>query len=243
MRIHYLSRAVLTILLFTATASADPIVFNTSDSRFDPGIDNQGWWSATRSNLDFNDSYFVGLACDTPACTTVHDNRNFFTFDLSSLTGAVVSATLELRRSFNQSSSPTLGLFDVSTDPATLNNNTGTSAGIFDDLGSGKSYGAFRVPDGAADDVLRFPLNAAAIADIQARAGGFFSIGGAILGGGFLFGGGGGSEGSGIQRLVVVAETVEAPIPEPATVTYVLVGAAALLRRGRMRRLLNTGTR
>jgi len=232
MRIQNLAGALMTILMVTAPAAADPIIFNTSDSRFDPGVDNQGWWSATQSNVDVNDNYFAGLTCDSPACTTVHDVRDFFSFDLSSLSGDVVSATLEVRRSFNQSASPTFALFDVSTDPVTLNNNTGTSAAIFNDLGTGKSYGEFRVPNGAADDVLRFPLNATAIADIQASAGGFFSIGGAVRGG-FLFGGSTGSAGSGIQRLVINTKGIESPVPEPATVTYLMVGAAALFRRRR----------
>jgi PEP-CTERM motif-containing protein len=232
MRTQNLAGVLWVTVMFAAPASADPVHFNTSDSRFDLGVDNQGWWSATRVNVDWNDSYFVGLACGSAVCTTVHDNRNFFTFDLSSLTGSVVSATLELRHASSQSSSPAFGLFDVSTDPVTLNNNTGTSAAIFDDLGTGKSYGVFSVPDGLPDDLLRFQLNAAAIADIQANAGGFFSIGGAILGGGFAFGTSNGSSGSGIQRLVITTES-PAPVPEPATLTYLIIGAGVLFRRSR----------
>jgi hypothetical protein len=232
MRIQNLSWALLAFLIFATPASADPIVFSTSDSQFHPGVNNQGWWSATRNNVDLNESYFVGLACDTAACTTIHDNRDFFTFDLRSLNGAVASATLELQRDGNESPFPIFGLFDVSTDPVTLNNNTGTSAAIFADLGTGRSYGAFRVTNGGPNDVLRFPLNTAATADIQAHAGGFFSIGGAILGGGFLFGGSGENGG----RLVITTESVQAPTPEPAALTYLMLGAAVLLRRGRTRK-------
>jgi hypothetical protein len=147
--------------------------------------------------------------------------RDFFTFDLGSLHGSVTSATLELRRSDNQSAAPTFSLFDVSTDPATLNNNTGTSAAIYNDLGTGTSYGVFRVPNGGADDVLKFSLNAAGLADIQRHAGGFFSIGGSVLGG-YLFGG---SSGIGVQRLVVTTGSAGSPTPEPATLSLFAAGA------------------
>lgn len=98
-------------------------------------------------------------------------------FDLSGLSGGVTSVTLELQR--YQSLAATYSLFDVSTDPVTLNNNTGTSATIFEDLGTGTSYGSFVVAGaGLPTDVLSFALNAAALADIAGAAGGFFSIGG-----------------------------------------------------------------
>jgi hypothetical protein len=39
---------------------AATITFNTSDSRFDPGVDNQGYWSDVDNNTDSNDNYFTG---------------------------------------------------------------------------------------------------------------------------------------------------------------------------------------
>ncbi len=75
----------------------------------------------------------------------------------------------------------TLGFFDVSTPAATLNNNQDTNTAIFDDLGTGQSYGTFDVStSGSETGILSFTLNATAIADINAAAGGFFSIGGAL---------------------------------------------------------------
>jgi hypothetical protein len=156
--------------------SPSTIFFNTSDSQFLNGTKNQGWWSTTIPNMNINDNYFVG-AVETNIL------RNFFTFDLSPLNQNVVGATLELTR-FMSSGDPeeTIGFFDVSTDAVTLNNNTGTSASIFNDLGTGKSYGEFDVPpSGSVTDVFSFMLNANAIADINAARGGFFSIGGSLL--------------------------------------------------------------
>lgn len=217
--------AVLIVAVSSASASADVITFNTSDRQFDRGVDNQGWWSATGPNVNTNDNYFAGSTCRDSTCSAIDQTRNFFTFDLASLSGTVVSATLELRRSFNQSPTATYQLFDVSTDARTLNNNTGTSGAIFDDLGTGHNYGVFQVTNGGRDDTLQFTLNGAGRADIQAASGRFFSIGGDVLGG-FLFGGSDGRAGSGIQRLVV---TTVSPTPEPASITGVLIGITMIV--------------
>ena len=39
-----------------ANANGEILIFSTSDSQFDPGVDNQGWWSDTASNYDENDN-------------------------------------------------------------------------------------------------------------------------------------------------------------------------------------------
>jgi hypothetical protein len=176
-------------------------VFNTSDSRFNPSYDNHGWHSATRQRLYFP-NYIVGSSFS-------HYFNNFFTFDLSTLNGIAVSATLEIRR-FGSSNTneavETYELFDVTTDAATLNNTAGPSPSMFTDLGSGVSYGSFEVPgSGLPDDILIFPLNAAAINDINAAKGGFFSIGGTLTsndGNDYITGS---SDNTGIQRLVVMS--------------------------------------
>ena len=196
----------LIILATVGIVAAATQVFNTSDSQFDVGVDNQGWWSSGRAGRDTLSNYVVGRSFGK-------EFRNFFTFDLSSLSGTVISANLELKRGVNAGeTNHVYGLFDVSTDAATLNNNSSLNADIFNDLGTGTSYGTFNVPgtfirsrDGGN---LILPLNAAAVADINAAAGGFFSIGGALLN---LSGSAnapveqlilGGSGNSGIQRLV-----------------------------------------
>jgi hypothetical protein len=222
---------------FAPLAAADPIgisssiSFETSQSPFTPGSVNQGWWSDTWPNEDLNDNYLTGIASFGPHF------RSFFTFDLSGLdlTGQkILSASLELS-GFGYSSSDsseTIGFFDVSTPAAILNHNVGTSAEIFNDLGSGVSYGSFIVPAYAFDATLLFELNAAALTSIAKAAGGFFSIGGALLTaevGQYLFASSGGT---GIQRLTLVTAPAE-PIPEPTTILLLgggLLGAAGARR-------------
>jgi hypothetical protein len=145
--------------------------FTTSQSEFDAGTRNQGWWSPTLANQDSNDNYIVGNADPSfgPA-------RNFFSFNLASACPAS-KVTLQLTR-FDQTGTLTYSLWDVSTPAATLNNNAGASPTIFDDLGSGTSFGSFAVADGAETDVLSFPLNPAGVAAFNAARGGFFSVGG-----------------------------------------------------------------
>jgi hypothetical protein len=213
--------------LVTATsAHALTFTFNTSDSRFLPGINNQGWWSDVNSNSDSNENYYVGDG----------ELRNFFTFDLSALnsTHVITSARLELQRSAISGDAVEIyGLFDVSTDAATLNNNNGTNASIFNDLGSGKSYGTFNVSTTDTNDLLAFTLNSAALADIDLAKGGFFSIGGALLSidnpdiTEYLFGFSGGA-----QRLIVETDSVAQPIPTPALLPGLVgLGMAALRKR------------
>ena len=113
--------------------------FTTAQSPFPGSLRNQGWWSPTSSNHDVNPNYIAG--------SYDGDNRNFFSFDLSSACQAT-EVTLQLTR-FRQTGSLTYSLFDVSTPAAVLNANNGTSQAIFDDLGSGTAFGSFPVDPGA----------------------------------------------------------------------------------------------
>lgn len=184
--------------IYTSSAQADPFIFGftgggqgqelilglsgggsatflTSDSQFDAGINNQGWWSATQGNNTTNDNIFVGI-------NGAEVLNNFFTFLLTNLTpNSVVSATLRINTT-GGGSGPfpvTYSLFDVSTAAATLNNNDGTNAAITNDLASGTLYGA-TVLGGNPASPFDTVLSAGAIADINAAIGGFFSIGGTL---------------------------------------------------------------
>jgi hypothetical protein len=240
---HWRLAALAAGVLFASSAQAALITFDTTQSPFTPGVKNQGWWSDTRTNTDVNENYFIGLETIP---TSPGLSRNFFTFDFSSLdlAGSVVtSAVLELTQFGWVTASPTetIEFFDVSTDAAVLNRNVGSSAAIFEDLGTGVSYGRFDVPRYSSSNVLTqtFSLNEAALADIKSSAGNFFSLGGTLqtldeLREG-LFGGSGFSPS--IQRLTLDIQPVA--VSEPGTLLLFAAGVLALIaarrRRGRAR--------
>ena len=224
--------AVSMVLVFSCPVYAASFEFNTFESQFNPPSDNQGWWHSLLGHSQ-NGNYFVGRE----SIFAIY--HNFFTFDLSSLSEPIVAARLEVQRFGSNSLDPdeTYELFDVSTDAATLNAFGPANAAIFDDLGTGNSYGAFVLDIGANPaDLLSFPLNNTAVNDINAAAGGFFSVGGAVTSAPFfafdqtLFGS---STSSGIQRLVV--ETTAVPEPSMWVLLATGLGVMAGIRRRKTR--------
>jgi PEP-CTERM motif len=226
------------LAMLAGGAHAATSTFDTSSGQFTPGYDNHGWWSPTLVNSDTNTSYAAGYSAGSGV-------RNFFTFDLASLnmsTQQIVSATLQVRKYWYTGSDPseTFALFDVSTSPQVLNATTGASAAIFGDLGSGKSYGSVEISQaGATTDIITISLTGAALADIAAAAGGYFSIGGSCTTcteGQNIFSA---SSATGLQRLVL--ETIPA-VPEPSSYVLLGVGLAlvAVLRRRRSAQAADT---
>ena len=137
-------------------------------------------------------------------------------------------------------------VFDVSTSPTALNaTQPSGNLGIYNDLGSGNSYGAFTVPVNASG-VLNFALSGAALNDIRNSAGGDFSTGGVLsLTSGaalpansteFLFSGSD-TQNQGRPTLTLVT----APVPEASTTVSLGlllalgVGGLAVARRRRAR--------
>jgi hypothetical protein len=136
----------------------------------------RSWYDELGEFNPLNDNYFAGN-------TSFKEYRNFFVFDLSSIDGEILSMQLEVFNPrfgyFSNDPSETYGLFDVSTDPQDLIAGIG-GIPAFVDMGTGVSYGthvATLVDEGT---FIIIPLNAFAVADADAMAGGLWAIGGAI---------------------------------------------------------------
>jgi len=144
-----------------------------------------GWWSPNAGNSPGNTNFIAGNI--GPLLY-----NDFFTFDLSNLarleaaqgplTGATLSMTDFETLSDTGRTTEIQDFFDVSTDPTVLDTPLGTNAAIYNDLGSGKLYGTLNLPVTNTIDLstVGTSLDAAALGDINADAGGLFSIGGTL---------------------------------------------------------------
>jgi len=159
----------LTLVLTAASpATAGEIVLEAVDRG------NYSWEGYHSSG---NTSYLAG---DLAASGFV-EYRNFFVFDLSSVEGPILGATLEL---YNPSDPPDAGngyrspdpfevysLWEIVSDIGTLTAGGTDLVGIFDDLGGGMGFGT----------IVSILLNHNGGNSIAAAAGGLWAVGGAVM--------------------------------------------------------------
>jgi hypothetical protein len=220
----------LSVVLFplASLANAGTVTLSAIDS---------GWYKSDGTpSSSANQNYLAGTTGDG-----LLEYRDFFSFDLSSVTAPIISAQLrayspsvtvagDLGNSFTSpSASDTYDLFDVSTQVATLSARTGGAA-VFTDLGSGTVYGMHLFTTADNGTVVSIPLNAAAIAALNG-AHGLFAFGGAdvtvVLGGArdnvFAFTAGplGGSIVSNTTRQLVLQTAQTTPEPSTSVLTAI----------------------
>ncbi|MEO1686734.1 MAG: hypothetical protein AAFU61_02395, partial [Pseudomonadota bacterium] len=173
------------------------------------------------------------------------ETRSFYAFDLSALTSPATSARMTFFAGNgtygSNDPSETVRLVDVTTptDVLTADAFGPAAVPIFDDLGAGDIYGEATASGALGDPMpeIGIDLSAAAIADINAAAGGTFAIAAVLLS---VDGAGGaqvlwdGSDGVPAARLTL--ETTSVPVPAAAPLLLsALAGWAAVARRRRAR--------
>lgn len=155
-----------------------------------------GWFSNAGEHGEFNTNYAVGGGDDG------YTRNNYFLFDMSGVGGPVTSAMLRVYNP-NAPASPgfpfgytsadpseTYAMFDVSTAfftdilpggnrVAGYGIGSASGQGIFNDLGSGQSYGTYNASLADNGQFVEISLNAAGLAAMNA-SGGIFAVGGAI---------------------------------------------------------------
>jgi hypothetical protein len=137
---------------------------------------DQGWWDSTGAHSSTNKNYLTGLSST--------DHRSYYVFDLTAVSQAIAAAQLNLFNPTNGYSSPdpteTLGIFDVSTPLTALQATGSGQTAIYNDLGSGTSYGSQTVSAASNGQLIAIPLNAAAVSALNAARGTRTAVGGAL---------------------------------------------------------------
>jgi hypothetical protein len=141
--------------------------------------------------------------------------RNFFSFDLSSLTGTVLTATLNIWNDDRNAASSTQSTYTV-RQAASVN---------YASFGTGTVLGAINASqaDNGVGHYVSIVLNSAALAALTASEGHSFLFGGVSNDAGTLFGY---TSGSPVATLTV---TTGAAVPEPAGVALMGLGLVAAL--------------
>lgn len=240
------ARWVLSPLLFLALAGPAAAVSITV------GATDSGWYCSGNTRcagggLHFADNENYLAAQRSPNPGDEWELRNFFTFDLSSVDGVVVSASLRLfTADYFGDASELYEVYDVSTSISTLTLGGSDLSDVFNDLGTGSLYGSRSYTASDAGGISDIALNSLAISDLNSALGGEIALGGKIASLSGIFGadveGVFASSGPGDAPLsggVPVRQLVleVAPIPEPTAALlfgtgFGVVGLASRKVRG-----------
>ncbi len=154
--------APLFVVMLAPMVSAGEFVFTDVD---------RGWIRSNGDHIPSNRNTFTGANGQG-----LHNS--FLVFDLSAVTGTVVTAVLHLGIGSYQSPDPSepITIYEVSTPLEQLTNGPATSAeglGIYEDLQSGNVYAAGAVP---ANEVVSLNLTETAVSRINTTGNGGFAV-------------------------------------------------------------------
>ncbi|MDB9484832.1 S8 family serine peptidase, partial [Dolichospermum circinale CS-537/05] len=133
-----------------------------------------GWYDNTGYHAPTNTNYIVGDAFGL--------YRNWFTFNLPTLTAPIISAKLKVKtwEYTSQDKTETYQLQEVTTPVATLTAGGSGKTAIYADLGDGAIYGSQDYTNGDDNSTRTIDLNAAAISALTAKSGQAFAFGGLL---------------------------------------------------------------
>jgi len=209
------SLAVLAACASTANAASVTLTWNDS-----------GWYNSSGDHDSTNKNYIAGIG---------DFYRNYFVFDRSGVSGTITGATLRLTIPGTPdpdgiSSAGNYSLFDVSTAIADLKADQSGLTGVYDDLGTGTSYGSSFYDGSESGTTTDIVLNAGALTGLNAVSS-LFALGGSFDGDGFIFGFT--SDDPKYLRQLILT-TSDNATPEPGTIALIglaLVGLAATTRQ------------
>lgn len=181
-RAAILSGAVLTLV--AGGAGRTTAAQNLGDTEVAVDATTSGYWDQFGKHIQRTTAYEVGI-------DGRYNYHNFFVFDLAGVGGTVVGATLRLENpvgGFNSLYSPLILTFvDVATSIDELTTVTGRAdsrVDIWEDLGGlrpdSQVYGEYNAMGDDDGHIIEVPLNDAAVADLNAAAGGPIAIGASV---------------------------------------------------------------
>jgi len=165
--------------------------------------------------------------------------RNFFLFDLAQVSGHVISARLELTNPlYSATGQLPFTLYDVVTPASDLAQYQPSAKSIFEDLGTGLTYG--HIDDAAVGPAVAVELNSNFLSALNSQQRGLFALGGRLDDtprlAHYAFASTGGSQSTPrliLQMGAASGEPPAVPLPPAALLGCMLLGGLKAARRGR----------
>lgn len=181
----------------------------TSSGKYHVPATDSGWWSNVAGHEETSMNYYVSKCCEGEIF------NNFFTFNLSGISGTITSASLDLYNYDIKGSSLEYRLFDITSPLHAVHSDGESNNPIYLDLMTGITYGSHIYNELDSYNYSSILFNADGIQALNNAIGEEFGVGGTLIGG------------------------IETPVPEPETYAMLLVGLGLISIIARRRKQQN----